>query len=495
MNPEPLTPPEREPDWHGQKAKHKRETSVRKTIARSLIAGILMSILLVVVSVFALTELQNLPQASDDTAMLPSRLSPLTAAPMTLTATAQTLIKLRSTWAAQATSVAQVTQTAYYIAASWGLTAISPGHDHAVQTDFAASQTQAISDQETSEVIAKTETLIPTPTFTSIPAIAMTPYSLPMSTRLLEYVFKSFDAASNTIGPNLTLVKTLPITPTIGYSFSNIRFGPDGNLYVAHTRSQAMGACDPNEGYWIVNPGSEQLTNRVSFQSMIDPQRIAFDREHNIYIVAVDCKQHVHAVFKFDTHDQWIDTFPIVGADDIAVSNDNRILVALDGYSENNLVHPRLLELRSDPVTGHLKQMALLKIGNSAAGHFRSLLIFEQSPHQPMENYWYLVWAGEQSTDALQSTDWLPMMALEQMTSSGLLQGPIQDVHGRLQVDNLDHYGASLFGLSLDRRHAIFFQDVNGTAVQFTIPGIIANSFGIDPISGIWVIAGQPDSE
>jgi hypothetical protein len=248
-------------------------------------------------------------------------------------------------------------------------------------------------------------------------------------------------------------------------------------------------ACDTNEAYWLIDPKTAQLVRRIDYSAMVSPNRIAFDSQANVYILGVDCKQRVHAVFKFDRSGHWIDTFPIVGGNDLAITVNDRILVALSGFVNDSVPQAHLIELSSNPQTGKLAQVATLQIGTAIGGHFRSLLIFMSS-----DDYLFMVWAGVDAPDHLESFGAVAEVPLAGLNAGFLQDGPIHDTAGNLQVDNLDHVGVSIVGLSLDRRNAVLFTNPQGGALTFPIPGLRATSFAIDPSSTHWFVVGQPDN-
>jgi hypothetical protein len=307
-----------------------------------------------------------------------------------------------------------------------------------------------------------------------------------IGTQLAEY---SLAVTSGGL-PGLTQKRKLSVTPLAGYGFVGTRFGPDGHLYVAHTRGLDTAVCDPNEAYWIVDTQSGQKIDQISDPALTSPKRIAFDSQSNVYILATDCKQRVHAVFKFDARHHWVDTFPIIGGDDLAVTSDDRVVVAISGFADNSVSQPHLIELQSDS-NGRLYQYATLKIGADPGGHYRSITIFRALNRS---DFVYMVWASNADFDRLQSIGMNSSVTWENLDDTALQGGPIYDNQHALQIDNLATTdGSTLVGLALDRQHAVTFQNPSGQVVSFPIPGLIAMSFAIDPTTQHWFIAGQPN--
>ncbi len=443
------TLPDNDPDWHGEKAKRERQRAIRAASERAFVLGMAATALLIVIGIIVAVRIQTVP-------FVPIRDGgPIVIAPP------------------------YDVQTLYFSGTSAVVTA------QEANRLFGVTQTAAhIAQVDTMVAAAETATAMPSPTLTTLPNPTPT---LPASSRLFEYEY-----ASNA---GLTQVRPLPVMPMAGYSFGGARVGPEGHLYVTHTRTLDIAACDPNEAYWIIDTQSGQKIDQIADPSLISPKRIAFDSVGNAYVLATDCKWRVHALFKFDTHRHWIDTFPIVGGDDLTITSDDRVLVALSGFADNSVPQPHLIELRSDPTTGKLFQEATLKIGADPDGHYRSILIVNTNTQPRGPDFLYLVWTGSSAFDQLQGIGVAPNLTLENVRDSALQSGPIRDNSGAVQIDNLAMIGSgTLVGLTLDHRHAVLFLNPNGQVLAFPIPGLNVASFAIDPTTQHWFIAGQPDA-
>ncbi|MHB8625878.1 MAG: NHL repeat-containing protein [Aggregatilineales bacterium] len=451
--------PEHDPDWHGEKAKRERQRTIRAASERAFVLGMAATALLIVIGIIVAVRIQIVP-------IVPVRSDrPIVIAPP------------------------YDVQTLYF----YGTSAVATAQE--ANRLLGLTQTAAhIAQVDTMGAAAETATAMPSPTLTPVPTLPAVVPTVSESSRLFEYVYNAGSFASNGL-PSLAQVRALPVLPMAGYSFGGAQVGPEGHLYVTHTRDQDIAACDPNEAYWIIDTQSGQKIDQIADPSLISPKQIAFDSAGNAYVLATDCKWRVHAVFKFDTHRHWIDTFPIVGGDDLTITSDDRILVALSGFADNSIPQPHLIELRSDPTTGKLFQEATLKIGADPDGRYRSILIVNTNTQPRRPDFLYLVWTTYSAFDQLQSIGLAPNLTLENVRDSALQTGPIRDNLGAVQVDNLAMIGSGMVvGLTLDHHSAVQFQNPNGQVITFPIPGLNVASFAIDPTTQHWFIAGQPDA-
>ena len=461
--------PMNEPDWHGEKAKRERQQAMRAASERAFVLGMMVTALLIGIGIFVAIKILAAPRPDSRPTLTdqPGSFIGIRVLPtfdtIDVTATAEAAFRL---W--------NVTGTAVQVAR--------------VDTMVAAAETATARPTVTPTPFLSAT---PDPSPTLLPTIAN---ALPsIATQITEFSLMPASAVSNGV-PSLKPIRVLPVIPLVGYGFAGTRYGTDGNLYVAHTRGLDIAVCDPNEAYWIIDTTTGQKIDQIADPSMVSPKSIAFDSDANAYILATDCKQRVHAVFKFDGHHKWVDTFPIVGGDDLAVTSDKRIVVALSGFADNSVAQPHLIELRSDPGTGRLYQYATLKIGADPDGHFSSLTIIRVYNLPNWYDFVYMVWTSPSDFDHLQSIGMNSTVAWENLTDSALQSGPIYENNHALQVDNLaTPDGATIYGLALDGRRAVQFQSQTGQqTVLFPIPGLNATAFAIDTTSKHWFVAGQP---
>lgn len=438
------------PDWHGDKAKRERQRTIRVVSERAFVLGMAATTVLILLGIIVATRIQSgIPVNITVAAINPSPLN----------------LEINPSQATQeAERILNMTQTSV--------------HNELVDTMVAA---------------AETATAFPSPTSTLGPT-HLPPTPTPLGpTQLVEYRLKPSGTESDGL-PRLTEIRVLPVKPISGYVFGGARVGPDGYLYVAHSRDLDITACNANEAYWIIDTQNGQKVDQIADASLVSPKRIAFDSAHNAYVLAVDCKQRAHAIFKFDAQRNWVDTFPIIGGDDLAITGDDRILVAISGFADNSVPQPHLIELQSDLKTGKLFQVMPLNIGDIADGHYRSILILSTGTQPEVNDLLYLIWAGSASFDQIQSIELKPATAIDTLSDSALQTDPIYDVVGRVQIDNLALAdGNTIVGLSLDQRHIAQFQSRAGQVLSFPIPGMVATSFAIDPVTQYWFMTGQPE--
>jgi hypothetical protein len=416
-------------DWHGENAKAKRESAVRRATIRAFLIGAILAVIGI----------------GGVVVYIQSRPVPTTVTLIVIATPAPTATSDPRTATAQEASA----RTAIAVA----LTSGAPTH---------------------------------TPTLAPTIAGDQPPSDLPDQLAAYRYDRRGSGA------PRLTFQTWLPISARVGYHLSGARFDQRGRLYVAHARSAQLSSCNApanaDDAYWIIDlgqdPANAKIVGQLRSPMMVSPKRIAFDGQNNAYILAADCKQQTYAVFKFDARGQWVDTFPIIGGTDLAVTVDNRLLVAITGYADSTIPQAHLLELVSDPASGALKQIAQFDSG-SPAGFYRALLA---DPTQA--GTLSVLWVEPKVPERLSQLTFTP--AQTTIMPGGTMSATIETSQGIAvpSLDNLTSQNGQVFGLGLTRR--VIFQLAAGQITPIPFGKLYARTFAIGP--DYWLLVGPPDA-
>ena len=417
-------------DWHGDNAKRKRDNAVRRATVRAFVIGAMLAVIGVgALAVFGLSQ-----------AVPPQLITQIVSATPLPTATSDPLT---------ATAAEAAARTLIAVALTGGAPTRTPTTAATVPAGGASTNPDQVAQ---------------------------------------------FRAAPDSSGQKqLTFVQWLPIQAEPGYQFRGAQFDPHGLLYIAHSRGEGDGIAqcnmpaDADDAYWIIDVSANPpyRVGELRDPMLVSPKRIAFDSKGNAYVLAADCKQQSYAVFSFNAQGRWVDTFPIIGGIDLAVSADDRLFVAVTGYASATVPQAHLLELRRDQGSGALQQVAQFNSGNPA-GFYRALLAGTPSdatlwgawvePNVPERLARLGVSTADDSGGTPGSAD---LQSLD--TSQGI---PIP------AVDNLARDQQRLFGLSLSRRAIGALSDTPIQVIPFS--GLYARTLAVQGNS--FYMAGPPDA-
>jgi len=437
-----------EPDWYGHKQKRKRDGRVRRWIGAPFAFGILILAIMLVRGVVLVWNASQ--PALLSTAYAPSPMpSVLPAAVLT------------QTFAAVATEVHNI---AFQQTAIAGFNATATAH-------------------------------------ASITAVSATPMPLVIDGQLvqpataIDHVYEYTDA-NNAKG--MDLLRILEVNSLPGYLLRGLQFGSDGLLYAAHTRNKGIGACDANEAYWVIDTKTSQHES-IAYSAMVSARQIGFDTTGNMYILASDCEKQADAVFMFDSARHFVDSFTVIGADDLVVLNGDP-LVFISGYANNYDAQPHILQLHGDSTTGKLTQVRQWFITNG--GRFRSVALMED---RQIAGIWAMPDHADQLIRMIPGPPATPTpMSFNNTSLAGPLSiFPAQPTQwpgtfiqtasgGSIAVTNLalSNYN-TLVGLRLDLRALVWFNTYDGRVVETPLIGLTPHAFVIEPTTNHWFFSGQ----
>ncbi len=281
------------------------------------------------------------------------------------------------------------------------------------------------------------------------------------------------------------------IGPLAGYHFTGMQFGPDGNLYAAHTRGLGITDCAADEAYWVIDSHSMQTVRKITYASLVSPKRIAFDSQDNAYIIAADCQRRAEALFKFSASGEWIDIFPLPDgerADDIAISSDNQILLAISYTQAESSPQPHLLEIHTNSGNGRFTTADAAQIGNEVGGRYLSLKMVPLPTSHA--DYLYMAWLNSDRGEELQSLILNAQSDFAAMNPANLQISTLV-APGDFLIDNLANAGQTVYGLREDRRFGVVCYDPVANNVLTSIPISDSGSFAIDPHTHQWFLAGH----